>query len=97
MKVFVSRFRAGPVIDMTPDGQFAGMRPTRTADRVLGAAIIAAVIFGALALAALVLWVALALIPIALGAAVVAWGAWRFRLWRRGGSLFGGERHPTGG
>ena len=35
--------------------------------------------------ALLALWVAAVIIPVALGAAVVAWGLWRYRVWRAGG------------
>jgi len=42
--------------------------------------------------AMLALWFALALIPIALGAGLIAWGALRFQMWRAGKS-FGGQRN----
>jgi hypothetical protein len=42
-----------------------------------------------LALAALVLWFALMLIPVAIAAALVAYGAFRWRMWRMRNSLRG--------
>ncbi len=75
-------------IDMTPDGEFvtphvpethgAGLWAVRLG---LGAAVVAA-IAGAVAVAALVLWVASVMIPVALVAGVVAYAAFRFQVWR---------------
>ncbi len=79
------------VIDMTPDGQFRDGPRLPLSTRVLGIAILVAVVAGAVAIAALALYVALALIPVALGAAAVAYGLYRFRLWRAGRSV-GGHR-----
>ena len=84
---------AGPVIDMTPDGQFidTGLRAASPiAARVLGLSVLVAVIAGILGVAMLALWLALQLIPIAIGAGLIAYGAFRFQLWRaRHGSLRG--------
>jgi hypothetical protein len=84
------RTRAKLTIDMTPDGAFvqpAGPRPSASgvwAVRLgLSAAVVAA-IAGAVAVGALVLWVASVMIPIALIAGVVAYGAFRFQIWRHG-------------
>ncbi len=49
------------------------------------AAILAAVVLGGVALAALALWVALLLIPVAIVAGLVGWAALRFQLWRAQG------------
>ncbi len=87
MKIFVSRFRSGPVLDMESDGSFRQTGSFSLSQRVAAFGLIAAVVAGGLAIAMLALWLALALIPIALGAALVAWGAWRFNVWRNGGSL----------
>ncbi len=75
-------------IDMTPDGEFvqphvspppgAGLWAVRIG---LGATVIAA-IAGAVVVAALVLWVASVMIPVALVAGVVAYAAFRFQVWR---------------
>ncbi len=80
------------VIDMTPDGGFRDAPPTPFSDRVLRAAVLVAIVAGAIGIAALALYVALALIPIALGAALVAYLVYRYRLWRAGRRSFGGDR-----
>jgi hypothetical protein len=73
---------------MTPDGEFVTPHVPGThghglwAVRLgLGAAVVAA-IAGAVAVAALVLWVASVMIPVALVAGVVAYAAFRFQVWR---------------
>jgi hypothetical protein len=86
----------GPVIDVTPDGHFVdpARPPTALPAQVFGVAVLVAVLAGAAAMALLALWLALQLIPIAIGAAIVAYGVFRFQMWRarRGGSLFGRQR-----
>ena len=70
------------LLDMTPDGQFRQpVRPPLSA-RVLAVAVAVMAIAAALAIGALALWFALVLIPVALGAAAIAWLTWRYRLWR---------------
>ena len=92
--------RDPPAIDMTPDGRFlpppgAGRRAPLTI-RIGGIAAVVAVLAIGLGVAALALWFAIILVPIAIGAAAIAWLAFRIQLWRaRGGSLFGGG--PPGG
>lgn len=72
--------RTPPQLEMTPDGRFRlPPRPTLTG-RIGRTALLVAVVSGALATALLALWFALALIPIAIGAAVVAWVAFRLRV-----------------
>ncbi len=68
---------------MTPQGGFVGPAPVATwpLRLGLGAALIAA-IAGGLALAAVFLWVASVLVPIALVAGLVAYVAFRFQMWR---------------
>ena len=74
------------IIDMTPDGEFrappgAGARlswPTRIA----ATAALAALILGAITLAAFAFWLAVTLLPVILIAALIAYGAFRFQLWR---------------
>ncbi len=80
-----------PQFDMTPDGQFITPPPTPLATKLFRYAVIAAVVAGAGAIAALALWIAFMLIPIAFAAAVIAWAAFRWRLWRRG-SPYAGPR-----
>lgn len=70
---------------MTPDGLFRD--PPRRAGvpivtRIAAWALLVAIGAGAISIAALALWFALALIPVALGAALVAWVAFRIQLWR---------------
>lgn len=72
-------------IDMTTDGQFTGPQAAPIASRLLRTAIIIGVLSVAAALVALTLWVALALIPIALAIGLMAYLAIRFQIWRRGG------------
>lgn len=81
----------GPVLDMTPDGDFvvrgpAAAGPTLGA-RVMGISIIVAVLAGLLGAALIALWLALQLIPIAIGAGLIAYGVFRFQTWRAGKSL----------
>ncbi len=72
------------IIDMTTQGEFV-VPPAARASWPLrlgvGAALVAA-IAGGLAVAALFLWVASILIPVALVAGLVAYAAFRFQMWR---------------
>jgi hypothetical protein len=88
----------GPVIDVTPDGQFVDPARPQSAlpAKLFGVAVLVAVLAGATVIALLALWLALQLIPIAIGAALIAYGVFRFQVWRArrgGGSLFGGQRN----
>ena len=74
-------------IDMRPDGSFREPAKPSLAARIFFWAILVATITGAVVIAALALWVALALIPLAIGAAIVAYLAFRFQLWRSGVTL----------
>lgn len=69
-------------IDMTPDGRFTAPEAPPLSAQILRAAIVIAALAGTFALAALVLWFALMLIPVAIGAALIAYGAFRYRVWR---------------
>ena len=68
---------------MTPQGDFRSPAPGSPwpLRLGLGAALVAA-IAGGLALAAVFLWVASVLVPIALVAGLVAYVALRFQMWR---------------
>lgn len=87
----------GPVLDMTPAGDFveAPNAPFLTpfATRALGIAIVVAVLAGLAALAFLALWIAIQLIPIAIGAGLVAYGVLRFQTWRARRASLGGQGH----
>jgi len=72
----------GPTLDMTPRGEFRTPPSTPWATKLLRYAIVIAVLAGGFAVAALVLWAALLMIPIAIGAALVAYGAFRWQQWR---------------
>lgn len=76
------RYRVPPQFDMLLDGRFRMPRRPTLPMRVAGVALVIAVLAGTLAIAALVLWLAVALIPIAIVAGLVAWAALRFQLWR---------------
>lgn len=86
--------RALPAVDMTPDGRFLPPPRAPLTLKVGGIAAVVAVLAVGLGVAALALWFALTLLPIAIGAAVIAWLAFRLQLWRARGGLFG--RHPRG-
>jgi O-antigen/teichoic acid export membrane protein len=74
--------RLPPELDMTPDGHFRAPAGTPLGSRVLRTAIIVGVASAALAASFLMLWFALALIPVALIAGLVAWVAFRIQVWR---------------
>jgi hypothetical protein len=81
--------RVPPELDMRADGSFRlPPRPPILVRIFIWAAVIA-VIAGGLALAAFALWLALILVPVALLAAVIAWLAFRFQLWRARSSISG--------
>ncbi len=86
--------RIPPVIDMAPDGTFRtkppGMRAPLSFKLLLGATIVA-VLAGAAAVAALALWIAALLLPVAVIAVVVAWGTYQYRVWRRRGASGAGR------
>ncbi len=84
--------RRPPELDMTIEGEFVSPPTAPISSRILLWAIIVAVMAGALSLAAFALWLALFILPIAVGAGVVAWGLYRFRVWRAQKSL-GGQRN----
>ena len=72
----------GPTLDMTPEGEFVTPPRATWSAKLMRYAIVVAVLAGMLAVAALVLWAALILIPVAIGAALVAYGLFRWRLWQ---------------
>ncbi len=67
---------------MTIEGEFVSPPAPTIASRILMWAVVIAVIAGALSLAAFALWLALLILPVAVGAAIVAWAMFRYRLWR---------------
>jgi hypothetical protein len=84
-----------PVIDMTPDGEFIdrpqpGIPPIPA--RIMGVGVLVAVVAGGIAVAALALWLALTLIPIAIAGAVIAYGVFRVQVWWARRQSLGGHR-----
>ena len=73
--------RRPPEIELLPDGSYRARRPPIAA-RVFAWAVVIAVAAGALAVAAFALWFALILIPVVVAAALIAWLALRYQLWR---------------
>lgn len=78
--------RRSPELDMTLTGEFVD--PPRQPKlgsimpRLIFWAIVIAIIAGALAIAALALWLAMLLLPVVLIAGVVAYALHRFQSWR---------------
>jgi hypothetical protein len=84
-KLRLDRVGGVQTIDMTPDG---GMLPPERARlswpmRIGIGAVIVALLAGLAASAAIFLWLASVLIPVAVVAALVAYAALRIQLWRR--------------
>lgn len=71
-----------PQIEMTIDGEFVTPPKPPFMTRVLGWALLVAVLAATVVMAAFALWVAVIFLPIAIGAALVAYLAWRYQLWR---------------
>ncbi len=67
---------------MTIEGEFVSPPTPPIASCILMWAVVIAVIAGTLSLAAFALWLALLILPVAVGAAIVAWAMFRYRLWR---------------
>jgi hypothetical protein len=74
--------RRPPELDMTIEGEFVSPPKPPIASRILVWAVVIAILAGALSVAAFALWLALLILPVAVGAAIVAWAMLRYRLWR---------------
>ena len=76
--------RLPPQIDVLPDGSYREIpvRGPSLVTQVGRYALVVAVLAGVVALASLAFWLAISLIPIAIGAGLVAWAAFRFRVWQ---------------
>jgi len=76
--------RFPPQIDVLPDGSYrqVPVRGPSLATQIGRYALIVAVLAGVIAVASLAFWLAISLIPIAIGAGLVAWAAFRFRVWQ---------------
>jgi hypothetical protein len=84
MKILLDRAISDRELNMTVDGRFIDPPRTPVSLQVFRVAILVACIAAGLAIAAVAIWFALMLVPVALVAAAVAWGAWRWQLWRAG-------------
>lgn len=71
-----------PLLDLTPEGQFRQPARPPWAMRLARWAILVALIAGGLAVAMLAFWLLLILIPVAIAAGLIAYGALRFHNWR---------------
>jgi len=71
-----------PPLDMTLDGQFREPPVAPVATRVGRVALLVAALAAAGAVGLLALWFALVLIPVALGAGLIAYGVLRYQQWR---------------
>ncbi len=76
-----------PDLDMNLRGEFTEPPRPPVASRIMLWAIVVAVLAGALSIAAFALWLALLVLPVAVGAAAVAYGLFRFQAWRTGKSI----------
>ena len=74
--------RRPPELDMTVEGEFVSPRTPPVSSRILMWAMVIAIVAGGLSLAAFALWLALLILPVAFGAAVVAYVLFRYRVWR---------------
>jgi hypothetical protein len=91
-QIHVMETRRPPELEMTLEGEFVAPPATPIVSRIFMWAVVIAVLAGALSVAAFALWIALLILPVALGAAVVAWAMFRYRLWRAQQSM-GGQRN----
>jgi len=86
-----------PTLDMTPDGEFRAA-PARLGwgMRVFLVAFSVSLVTGLIAVVVLSLYVALLLIPLAIGLTACAYVAQRWRAWRAGAASVGGEHGGFG-
>lgn len=77
------RRQAGPQLDLRPDGGFV-RRPSGIPWSIRIGTVAALVALAAVGMAGAVLafWLLMMLLPVIVVAGVVAWGAFRFQLWR---------------
>jgi hypothetical protein len=75
-----------PEIEMRPDGSFVDPRAEPLSVKIFRAAVVLAVLAIAFTAAVLLIGFALFMSPVAFGSVLVAWAAFRYRLWRMGAS-----------
>ena len=85
-----------PELDMTLEGEFVSPPRPTISTRIMFWAIVVAIIAGGLSLAALALWLAMLVLPIAVGAAVIGYIMFRYKMWRAG-QLRGDQRNLWAG
>ncbi len=85
-----------PELEMTLNGEFVSPPVAPVSTRILFWAIVVAAVAGAASIAALALTIALSILPVALGAAAVAYLLYRYKMWRAGASIGGQQNlwHP---
>ncbi len=69
---------------MTLEGEFVSPPTAPVSSRIMLWAAIIAVVAGAVTIAALALWLALLILPIAVGAGLIAYVMLRYKMWRAG-------------
>lgn len=79
---------------MRPDGSFVDPPTVPLSAKIFRIALVMAVLAVALTLAVLLIGFALFMIPVAIASAGVAWGAFRYRMWKMRRSVGG---RSTGG
>jgi hypothetical protein len=83
--------REPPIIDMRIDGSFPPSRSASLPMRIAGVALaIAAFAAGLVVIGAILwvlLWMVMVLLPIAVIAGLIGWGAYKYQMWRNGGSF----------
>jgi len=88
--------KPSPLIDMTVTGEFIDGTQRHTIPpvpaKIMAVAILVTVLAAAAAIALLALWFVLTLIPILLGAAVIAFVVFRVQLWLARRKSLGGHR-----
>ncbi len=78
-----------PELHMTLEGEFVSPPTPPLSTRILFWSIVVALIAGGLALAFVALWIAMVMLPIAIGAGVVGYLMFRYKMWRAGGQIAG--------
>jgi hypothetical protein len=89
MKIIIRNFGSdrarGPgIIDVGPDGEIIRPAATPLADRIFRVAMLVAALGVALLFAVALFWFAVIAVPVVLAAGAVAYGAWRWRMWKAG-------------
>jgi len=84
-----------PEIEMRADGSFVDPPVIPLSAKIFRVALVLAVLAVAFSAAVLLIGFALFMIPVAIASTLIAWAAFRYRVWRMGNS-FGGGRDVGG-